>query len=119
MAKTVSQRSDGANADIFIPDAIAESYVDGIASVHIGLPNSRIQMYVVSEPATPDNPVEMRRVTSNLVIPTGALVEFIRSFSSGLAQNGPALAQANANFNENLSNLLKSFQPSTEINKTK
>lgn len=117
MSKTVSQRTDGASADLVFPDEIVEYYADGLAGVQLGFPNSRMQLYVVTDPATPENTVEKRKISATVIVPTSSLIEFVRSIGAAFVVNGPALDQANKQLTERISQMLSGFQPPAEADK--
>lgn len=67
--------------ECLIPDNFPELFADGISSLQVGMPISRLIFHAVTEPSVDGSP-EQRVAKLSLVIPTATLFEFIANVAA-------------------------------------
>ncbi|WP_170067361.1 hypothetical protein [Malikia spinosa] len=92
---------------LVIPQDVPTIYVEGIAQMLLGFPNSRVHFYdVMTTPPQEHHDHEKHRVRCELVMPTAALVEMCRSILGHIATASPNLQMTSTEWMQRVQEIL-------------
>jgi hypothetical protein len=98
MTKLMEVDANGAKFTIEYPDVLSEVFIEGVTTLAVGYPYSKILLHRVPPPSPGSDPrtkVEHRTAVLQLVMPTGALLDFCaKALASATEDGGKGLKAA-------------------------
>ncbi len=101
-------RTDDVNFDLVINDDMPEMFVDGISSILMGNPISKLTFHSVRDPANPENnEIEQRKGVFLLTISTPVLLEICRSILSAAQSSIDDLSDGGKKFDTQVRKIME------------
>ncbi|WP_426396261.1 hypothetical protein ACN9M1_17105 [Ralstonia sp. R-29] len=115
MPRKIEHRSEESGFDCLVPDNLPELYADGVSSLQVGMPISRIMFHATTADGEQDKP-EQRVAKLSVVIPTVALLELVANIATETGSDTAAATNAAAKgFAESVAAQIQRLADITEI----